>query len=135
GLFHVVSHCSTKRSAGVSPASGGRLARRGSLNVLGTGAAFLRYPHSMRKYDFGRLEIRKRNRLPHWDAEHAIYFITWCLVDAIPAPVLIRFRAERDAEYQRVLRLRGGVTIPASTTMDAALTDALQRLRDHHHGD
>src|SRR5947209_13342400 len=95
----------------------------------------LRYAHSMRKYDLGRLEIRKRNRLPHWDSEHAIYFITWCLVDAIPADVLIRFRAERDAEHDRILRLRGSVTIPEKKIMDAALTEALERFLDQHNGE
>jgi REP element-mobilizing transposase RayT len=94
-----------------------------------------RYAHSMRKYDLGRLEIKKRNRLPHWHAEHAIYFITWCLADAIPAPVLMRLRAERDAEYERVVRLRGSVTIPEKKMMDAALTDALERFLDQHHGE
>jgi len=95
----------------------------------------LRYAHSMRKYDLGRLEIRKRNRLPHWDSEHAIYFITWCLVDAIPADVLMRFRAERDAEHDRILRLRGSVTIPEKKIMDAALTEALERFLDQHNGE
>jgi len=89
----------------------------------------------MRKYELGRLDIRKRNRLPHWHAEHAIYFITWCLIDAIPAPVLMRLRAERDAEHERVLRLRGSVTIPEKKMMDAALTDALERFLDQHHGE
>jgi hypothetical protein len=89
----------------------------------------------MRKYELGRLDIRKRNRLPHWHAEHAIYFITWCLVDAIPAPVLMRLRAERDAEHERVLRLRGSVTIPEKKMMDAALTEALERSLDQHHGE
>ena len=95
----------------------------------------LRYAHSMRKYELTRLNIKKRNRLPHWHAEHAIYFITWCLIDAIPAHVLMRLRAERDAEQERVLRLRGSVTIPEKKIMDAALTDALERFLDKHDGE
>ncbi|MGA8809610.1 MAG: transposase [Thermoanaerobaculia bacterium] len=89
----------------------------------------------MRKYDLGRLDIKRRNRLPHWHAEHAIYFITWCLADAIPAQVLMGFRAERDAECERVRRLRGTVTIPEKKIMDAALTAAIERFLDEHNGE
>jgi len=95
----------------------------------------LRYAPSVRKYELGRLEIRKRSRLPHWHAENAIYFITWCLADALPAKVLLRLRAERDEEYDRILRLRGSVTIPEKRIMAAALTDACERFLDEHSGE
>jgi len=62
-------------------------------------------------YDLGRLEIRKRNRLPHWDAEHAIYFVTFNLCDAIPRHVLDRIRAEADAQLTHIRTLRGSCTI------------------------
>jgi len=89
----------------------------------------------MRKYEIGHLDIRKRNRLPHWHTENAIYFITWCLADALPAKVLLRLRTERDEEHDRILRLRGSVTIPEQRIMAAALTDACERFLDEHCGE
>jgi len=40
--------------------------------------------------------IRSRGRLPHWEADHAIYFVTFRLADSLPAPVLEKFRFERN---------------------------------------
>lgn len=49
------------------------------------------------QYDLGRVTIRKRDGLPHWDAQHAIYFVTFNLHDAVPMRILNRIRAEADA--------------------------------------
>src|SRR5688572_13418582 len=53
--------------AGVPPAPAGRprpaVPRRGILGAM--------------QYDLGKVIVKKRARLPHWHAEHAIYFITW----------------------------------------------------------
>jgi REP element-mobilizing transposase RayT len=39
--------------------------------------------------------IRSRGRLPHWEADRAIYFVTFRLVDSLPRSVLQEFEAER----------------------------------------
>jgi REP element-mobilizing transposase RayT len=39
--------------------------------------------------------IRSRGRLPHWEADHAIYFVTFRLADSLPRAVLQEFEAER----------------------------------------
>jgi REP element-mobilizing transposase RayT len=100
------------------------------------GTPALRYASlSMRKYELGKVQVLKRARLPHWRAEHAIYFLTWCLADALPAYVVARLRAERDAEHERISRLRGAVTFPEKRLLDAALTDACERFLDQHQGE
>ena len=89
----------------------------------------------MRKYDLGVVKVRKRTRLPHWDAEHAIYFVTWHLFDALPSEVMARFRGERDAERANICRLRGSATFAEQRMLDAALIDACERFLDQHAGE
>jgi hypothetical protein len=73
--------------------------------------------------------------LPHWHADHAIYFITWRLFDSLPADVLDRLRAERDAAREQIFRMRGCVTLPEQRMLDAALTEACERFLDQNHGE
>ena len=40
--------------------------------------------------------IRSRGRLPHWEADQAIYFVTFRLSDSLPRSVLQEFEAGRD---------------------------------------
>ena len=39
--------------------------------------------------------IRSRGRLPHWEADHAIYFVTFRLADSLPRSVLRAYELER----------------------------------------
>jgi REP element-mobilizing transposase RayT len=89
----------------------------------------------MRKYDLGVVKVQKRARLPHWHADHAIYFITWHLADALPAEVMARFRGELDAERANICRIRGTATIAEQRMLDAALIEACERFLDQHNGE
>jgi menaquinone-specific isochorismate synthase len=44
---------------------------------------------------FGDLTIRRRGRLPHWEADGATYFVTFRLGDSLPRPVLESLEFER----------------------------------------
>ncbi|MEO8032817.1 MAG: hypothetical protein ABI837_00150 [Acidobacteriota bacterium] len=46
------------------------------------------------------MTVRKRLRLPHWDAENGTYFVTFNLFDAMPA------EEKANLEYERRARLR-----------------------------
>jgi REP element-mobilizing transposase RayT len=89
----------------------------------------------MRKYELGGVTVQKRSRLPHWHAEHAIYFITWRLFDSLPADVLDRLRAGRDAAREQIFRMRGSVTFPEQRMLDAALTEACEKFLDQNVGE
>jgi REP element-mobilizing transposase RayT len=41
--------------------------------------------------------IRSRGRLPHWEADHAIYFVTFRLADSLPRSVLQAYKLERQS--------------------------------------
>ncbi len=47
---------------------------------------------------FGEVRIRQRGRLPHWEKEAGLYFVTFHLADSLPKPVL-----EKISERYRVL--------------------------------
>ena len=64
----------SKRSAGVSPAVAGASRPR-----------------------FGTVTIRNRGRLPHWELDAGLYFVTFRLADSLPAKVLEQFRSERQS--------------------------------------
>lgn len=50
---------------------------------------------------FGEIEIRSRGRLPHWERETGLYFVTYRLSDALPRSVLDKIK-----ERQRLLDAR-----------------------------
>ncbi|MEA2238044.1 MAG: hypothetical protein QOC81_2768 [Thermoanaerobaculia bacterium] len=89
----------------------------------------------MRKYELGGVTVQKRSRLPHWHADHAIYFVTWRLFDSLPAHVLAKFREERDAAREQIARMRGNVTLPEQRMLDAALTEACEQFLDQNVGE
>jgi len=47
---------------------------------------------------YGEVHIRNRGRLPHWEKEEGLYFITFHLADSLPASVLAKI-----AERHRIL--------------------------------
>jgi REP element-mobilizing transposase RayT len=40
--------------------------------------------------------IRSRGYLPHWEAEHAVYFVTFRLADSLPQELITQIRQERE---------------------------------------
>jgi REP element-mobilizing transposase RayT len=42
---------------------------------------------------FGEVRIRQRGRLPHWEKEAGLYFVTFHLADSLPKPVLEKVSA------------------------------------------
>jgi REP element-mobilizing transposase RayT len=44
--------------------------------------------------------VRSRGYLPHLEAQHPVYFVTFRLADSIPQELMARFRAQREALQQ-----------------------------------
>lgn len=42
------------------------------------------------------VQVRNRGRLPHWEQEAGVYFVTWRLADSIPAEARERIQRERE---------------------------------------
>lgn len=71
------------------------------------------------KFDLGTVQARKRQRLPHWDVQHGVYFITFNLFDAVPAEVRVQIEEEARAQIARIEFLRGQLTIAEKRSIDA----------------
>jgi REP element-mobilizing transposase RayT len=61
------------------------------------------------------LRIRTRGRLPHWELDGALYFITYRLFDALPMSAIEALKAER-ANIERLVT--GGSSDPTSVQAD-----------------
>jgi REP element-mobilizing transposase RayT len=68
--------------------SGGQHAHHGSQQDAGG---------KPREPAFGEVTVRGRGRLPHWEMEGGVYFITFRLADSIPKNVLETLKQEREA--------------------------------------
>ncbi len=84
----------------------------------------------MTKFDSGDVAVRKRNRLPHWDSTHGIYFVTWHIDDALPLPVQQALRQERDYERHRISVDRRAFTIADRVTLNLALQRKYEKILD-----
>jgi REP element-mobilizing transposase RayT len=75
--------------------------------------------------------IRSRGYLPHWESEHATYFVTYRLADSLPRELLDRLRQERDAFDHAE---QAGTKVPAdrdrARKLRAILQEAEQCLDD-----
>jgi REP element-mobilizing transposase RayT len=51
--------------------------------------------HGECKPRFGTVNIRDRGRLPHWETESGVYFLTFRLADSLPQPVLEKIKQRK----------------------------------------
>jgi REP element-mobilizing transposase RayT len=76
---------------------------------------------------FGEVRIRQRGRLPHWEKDSGLYFITFHLADSLPRPVL-----EKMMERHRILnaaKQAGAHLLPSQEVMVAE--DSLARIEEY----
>ncbi len=60
---------------------------------------------------YGEIRKRMRNHLPHFDTDRGIYFVTFCLADAIGPAYLYRLRERMDARLDEIRKSTGTVTV------------------------
>ena len=86
------------------------------------------------KFDVGTVHARKSSRLPHWDVQHGIYFITFNLFDAVPVQVRAQIEEEVRAQIGRIEFLRGQLTIAEKRAIDAWVRRRIGRTLDESGG-
>jgi REP element-mobilizing transposase RayT len=62
------------------------------------------YIHGAVQPRYGEVHIRNRGRLPHWEKEEGLYFITFHLADSLPHSVLAKI-----AERHRILEAANNI--------------------------
>lgn len=87
------------------------------------------------KFDLGSVSITKRKRLPHWRAQHAIYFITYNLYDAVPAHIKASFVEQAAAQFANIRKMRGDVTIAERNAIDEWLKAKIGETLDSGYGE
>ncbi len=71
---------------------------------------------------FGEVRIRQRGRIPHWEKDTGLYFITFHPADSLPQPVL-----KKIAERQRILiaaKRTGAQLLPSQEVVVAEFSPA-----------
>jgi REP element-mobilizing transposase RayT len=98
--------------------------RRPEASGTKTGAGVSRLPFS---YNPVVPRIRSRGKLPHWEADNAIYFVTFRLADSLPQNVLRGFEFER----RDIIAIADKMDRSVSQTEQKRLEDLLsERIQD-----
>jgi REP element-mobilizing transposase RayT len=79
------------------------------------------------------LQVRKRGRLPHWDAD-APYFVTFNLADAMPAEFRERLRVERRVRIAELERLKERATPAELHAIDEIIRERAEGCLDQGAG-
>ncbi len=79
---------------------------------------------------FGEVKIRDRGRLPHWEKDDAIYFITFRLADSLPKSVLDRIESERQAIVKTAISLRRDLSADERARIQRLSTPVIERFLD-----
>lgn len=87
------------------------------------------------KFDLGNVYVRKRARLPHWDVQHGIYFITFNLYDAIPKALRLSIEEQARAQTAHIEFLKGALTIAEKRAIDEWVRRKLGLAADDSHGE
>jgi REP element-mobilizing transposase RayT len=79
------------------------------------------------------IHVRSRGYLPHWERDHATYFVTFGTVDSLPARVIEKMLSERDSTFRTASQ--AGRAISPSEQLHLDRLTALDRYLDSGHGE
>lgn len=83
---------------------------------------------------FGEINIRSRGRLPHWEKEDGIYFVTFRLADSLPQNVLDQLKFER-TEAEKILKtLDRELSISEKQKLDWLFSEKVDEYLDMNYG-
>jgi REP element-mobilizing transposase RayT len=74
--------------------------------------------------------IRTRGRLPHWEHEHAIYFVTFRLADSLPKTVLREFELERQRIVAAAKQAGRTLSLSDERRLEALFSEKIQTKLD-----
>jgi REP element-mobilizing transposase RayT len=75
------------------------------------------------------VKMRQGAHLPHWTLEGAIYHVVFRLADSLPADVLARFRAEREA-LVHAAKLAGASPVDLAARLRALFSQRIESVLD-----
>lgn len=84
---------------------------------------------------FGDIKIRDRGRLPHWEKEEGVYFVTFRLADSLPQGVLEQIEAERDQALKALEKLDRQLSVAEKSKIDWIFSDKVDQYLDQGLGE
>jgi REP element-mobilizing transposase RayT len=74
--------------------------------------------------------VRTRGILPHWEANHAIYFVTFRLADSLPASVLREFEIERQGIIATALAQKREFSVSEQVQLEKLFSEKIESKLD-----
>ncbi len=87
------------------------------------------------KTNFGELKIRERGRLPHWEKEDGIYFVTFRLADSLPKDVLEEVESERKQTEKILRKLERKLSVSEKQKIDWLFSEKIDSYLDKNYGE
>lgn len=84
---------------------------------------------------FGEVSIRERGRLPHWEKENGIYFVTFRLADSLPQDILEKLKAEREQTEKVLANLERELSPPEKRKIDWLFSEKADEYLDKNFGE
>lgn len=83
---------------------------------------------------YGEVKIRERGRLPHWEKEDGIYFVTFRLADSLPTDILSKLEYERKSAEKVLANLERQLSESESRNLDWLFSDKVDEYLDNGYG-
>lgn len=85
--------------------------------------------------NYGEVKIRNRGRLPHWEKEEGIYFVTFRLADSVPADVLGKLEFEREQAEAVLSNLDRELSFAEKQKLDWLFSERVDDYLDRNYGE
>jgi len=85
--------------------------------------------------NYGQVKIRQRGRLPHWEKEDGIYFVTFRLADSLPQGVLEKIKAEREQNKKAITNLERELSVSEKQKIDWLFSERIDEYLDKNYGE
>jgi S-adenosylmethionine decarboxylase proenzyme len=83
---------------------------------------------------YGEVNIRERGRLPHWEKEDGIYFVTFRLADSLPQHVLDQLENERSHTEQVLASIGRELSHTEQKQLDWLFSEKVDEYLDQNYG-
>jgi S-adenosylmethionine decarboxylase proenzyme len=85
--------------------------------------------------NFGSVDIRERGRLPHWEKEDGIYFVTFRLADSLPRHILEQLETEREQAEKILGSLERELSHSEKRRVDMLFSERVNEYLDKGYGE
>lgn len=84
---------------------------------------------------YGDVKIRERGRLPHWEKEDGIYFVTFRLADSLPTDILTKLECEREHAEKVLTNLERELSASEKKKLDWLFSQQVDKYLDNGYGE